>query len=303
MIPEAPEQVAVIEDNEQLAALVARLRDGEWVALDTEFMRERTYYPQLCLIQIAGPNELACVDPLALDDLEPLTALLTDTSVTKVLHAAVQDLEILWQTTGALPEPVFDTQVAAALLGYPDQIGYATLVASMLGHALDKAHTRTDWSQRPLAAEQVAYAADDVRYLAELYPRIREQLAKRGRLEWVNAESETLADPARYTPDPGQAWKRIKGVDKLRPAQQQALARLAQWRETTAMRRDRPRRWILKDDVLVQLARKNRGPTRNLPISAAYPKPSSAATATNCSLAFAKPDKPRPKHWSQKQRI
>lgn len=259
MIPEAPTEVAVIDDSHDLAGLVDRLRRHDWVALDTEFVRERTYYPRLCLIQLAGPDELACVDPLALDTLEPLTAILSDRQVTKVLHAATQDLEVLLQASGTMPAPIFDTQVAAALLGHPDQIGYARLVAAILDVELDKAHARTDWSQRPLDTQQVDYAADDVRYLAELYPHLRDQLTTRGRLEWLHAESESMVDPARYTPAPAHAWQRVKGVHKLRPQQQQMAARLAEWRETTAIERDRPRRWILKDDALVQLARKRPG--------------------------------------------
>lgn len=256
MIPEAPGQVAVIENHENLRVLIERLRAHEWVALDTEFVRERTYYPQLCLIQLAGPHDLACIDPLALDDLTPLTDLLSDDNVTKVLHAAHQDMEILLQETGTVPAPIFDTQVAAALLGHPDQIGYARLVEAVLGHRLDKAHTRTDWARRPLSAEEIDYAADDVRYLAELYPHLRDRLHARGRLAWLTPDFEAMTDPDQYTPAPDQAWRRIKGVHKLRPAQQQVLARLAEWRETTAMTRNRPRRWILKDDVLIQLARR-----------------------------------------------
>lgn len=264
MIPEAPGQVTVIDNGRDLTALVERLRAGDWVALDTEFMRERTYYPQLCLIQLAGPDDLACVDPLALDDLEPLTALLTDDSVTKVLHAATQDVEILLQACGTIPAPIFDTQVAAALLGHPDQVGYARLVAAILGVELDKAHTRADWSQRPLGAEQIDYAADDVRYLAKLYPQLHDQLAARGRLDWIAVESQAMTDPARYTPDPARAWQRVKGIQKLRPGQQQAVAQLAEWRESTAMEQDRPRRWILKDDALIQIARKRPAVTAEL---------------------------------------
>lgn len=255
MIPKAPGQVAIIDNNRDLVALAERLRCSDWLALDTEFVRERTYYPELCLIQVAGQNELACIDPLALDSLAPLTELLRDPGITKVLHAASQDQEVLLQTTGVLPAPIFDTQVAAALLGHPDQMGYARLVAAMLGVELDKDQTRTDWSQRPLTTAQLAYAADDVRYLAELYPRLREQLTERGRIGWVAAESETLTDPARYSPDPARAWRRVKGLNKLRPAQQHAAAKLAEWRERAAMEHNRPRRWILKDDALIQLAR------------------------------------------------
>lgn len=253
MIPEAP---TLVTDPAELAALAARLRRQPWFALDTEFLRERTYYPRLGLIQVADPGQLCCIDPLALDDLTPLTAVLSDQNVIKVVHAASQDLEILLQETGVMPRPLFDTQVAAALLGHPDQIGYARLVTAMLGTTLAKAHTRTDWTRRPLGAGEIAYAADDVRYLAALYPLLRQQLEQRGRLGWLEDECRDLTDPARYRPDPALAWRRFKGIGRLPGAQQQALAQLAAWRERTAMAADRPRRWIIKDEVLTELARR-----------------------------------------------
>lgn len=246
----------MVADDAALAALIADLRGAEWVALDTEFMREKTYYPKLCLVQLATPERIACIDPLALADLAPLAALLSDPATLKVLHAAGQDMEVLLHEAGVIPEPVFDTQIAAALLGHPDQIGYARLVQNLLGVQLDKAHTRSDWSRRPLSADETAYAADDVRYLAALYPQLRAQLRQRGRLDWLDPEFQRLADPARYRPDPASAWKRVKGPRHLRPAQQQALEHLAAWRERTAMAADRPRGWIVKDDVLGEIARR-----------------------------------------------
>src|SRR5919106_600786 len=160
-----------IDTPEALAALCAQLRNGEWIALDTEFMRERTYYPRLCLLQVAAPGVVACVDPLALTSLEPLLRIVYDTRITKVLHAAHQDLEIFYQSCGEPPGPVFDTQIAASLLGYGEQVGYASLVQQVLNVQLPKAHSRSDWCLRPLAAAQIRYAADDVRYLNILYPR------------------------------------------------------------------------------------------------------------------------------------
>lgn len=256
MIPEAPDKVAVVSDKAGLAALVDRLRQADWVALDTEFMRERTYFPQLCLIQVATADDLACIDPMACEDLTPLAPLLADTSVIKVFHAASQDLEVLYQAVGEMPRPVFDTQVAAALLGHADQIGYARLVEDVLGVRLEKAHSRTDWSRRPLSADEIDYAADDVRYLTGAYTALRDELEARGRLAWLAPEFEAMTDPARYTPDPDNAWRRVKGVRKLRAGQQRALAQLAAWRERTAVDSDRPRGWIIKDDVLVDLARR-----------------------------------------------
>lgn len=271
MIPDTPESVAVIADVEALRDLVQRLRKSAWVAVDTEFMRERTYYPKLCLVQLATDTELACVDPLALADLSPLTELWTDASVTKVFHAAGQDMEVLLQTAGELPRPVFDTQIAATLLGYPDQIGYARLVADRLGVTLDKSHTRSDWSRRPLSTEELDYAADDVRYLARLFPDMEAELERRGRRDWLDPEFETLLDADRYRPDPAAAWRRVRGGQRLRPGQRRALARLAEWREHAAMTGDRPRGWILKDEVLLTLAQKRPGDEtelgkiRNLP--------------------------------------
>ncbi|MDN5938353.1 MAG: ribonuclease D [Salinisphaera sp.] len=251
-----PEPAALVVDQHALSALVTRLRGRPWVAIDTEFLRERSYYPRLCLVQVADIREIACIDVLALEDLSPLATLLDDRSVTKVFHAAGQDLEALHLTTGVAPHPIFDTQVAAALLGHPDQIGYAPLVQAMLGVALAKSHTRSDWSRRPLGSEALAYAADDVRYLAQIYPQLITQLEQRGRLPWLDGEFTHLVDNATTTPDPDQAWRRIKAAARLPAGAQQALSRLAAWREHTAMHADRPRGWILKDDVLVDLARR-----------------------------------------------
>lgn len=248
--------IRVIADDASLRTLVDRLRQAPWVAVDTEFLRERTYYPKLCLVQLASSDELACVDPLAVTDLSPLTALWTDTGVTKVFHAASQDLEILLQACGEIPYPLFDTQIAATLLGHPDQIGYARLVADRLGVSLDKGHTRSDWSRRPLSPEELEYAADDVRYLARLYPEMEAELTRRDRRAWLDAEFAALADADRYRPDPERAWQRIRGGRRLRPAQRRVLARLAEWREHRAMAADKPRGWIVKDEVLLTLAQK-----------------------------------------------
>jgi ribonuclease D len=251
-----PDPVNLITTNTALTDLVERLGAEPWVAMDTEFMRERTYYPQLCLIQIASKTEIACVDPLADIDLDLLRPLLQSSSTLKVFHAAFQDMEALLQSCGCVPAPVFDTQIAATLIGQPDQMGYARLVQAMLGVELEKSHARTDWARRPLAPEELQYAADDVRYLARLYPLLRDDLAARGRLRWLTAEFEAMTDPGRYVTEPGDAWKRIKAWKKLKPAQIGALRALAAWRETLAMEADRPRGWIIKDDVLGDIARR-----------------------------------------------
>jgi ribonuclease D len=225
-----------------------------WVALDTEFMRERTYYPLLCLVQLADDESVSCVDTLQISDTAPLQNLLLDSSVTKVIHAARQDLEALLPLAGAVPGPVFDTQIAAALLGFSEQIGYATLVEALLGVTLPKEHQRTDWSRRPIEADKLAYAANDVRYLREVYTILMERLTDTDRLSWLEQECAAFADPRLYLIEPELAYLRVKRGATLSAAQQQVLRELAAWREETAQRRDLPRNWVAKDDVLIYLA-------------------------------------------------
>jgi ribonuclease D len=250
-------------DLEHAIELLSR---SDFVALDTEFMRESTYYAALCLIQAATPDGCVIIDPLALGDLQPLWELLDDRNRMKVLHAARQDLEVLSQAPrssvagvairegGRIPGPIFDTQIAAALLGHPAQIGYGSLVAARLGHTLAKGHARTDWTRRPLSPEQLSYAADDVRYLAKLYRDLRAALIETGRFEWLMEETSRLEDPALFRTEPEDAWRRLKGLDRLTPAQRLAAKRLAAWRETKAMKHDRPRGWILADEALREIA-------------------------------------------------
>jgi ribonuclease D len=245
-----------VDTPEALAALCESLAGSEWLALDTEFIRERTYYPRLCLLQICNGETAACVDPLALPDLGPLLELLYDGSILKVLHAARQDLEIFLHDFGRLPMPVFDTQPAAAMLGHGDQIGYANLVKLLLQVELPKDQSRTDWSLRPLDPQQLRYALDDVIYLGQLYLHMRGHLFDRERLQWLAADFATLADPQTYFPDPQRMWERIKGRQVLRGRQLAVLQRLAAWRETEARQRDLPRKWVLKDEVLIELSRR-----------------------------------------------
>lgn len=246
-----------IDSPAELLALLPRMRAAPWVALDTEFMRERTFFPQLCLLQVAGPDYVACIDPLRLDSLEPLFEVLLDPHIVKVLHAAHQDLEVIHHACGRLPAPVFDTQVAAALLGAGEQIGYAALVQDLLGVTLDKSQSRTDWARRPLHPAQIAYAADDVRYLREVFARQQAELARRGRSDWLTEDCAALVDPARYTEEPEQAWHRVKGHQNLRGVQLAVLRALAAWREQRANTANRPRRWIVADDTLLELARRS----------------------------------------------
>ena len=246
---------AALADAAGLAALWEELADAPRVALDTEFMRERTYLAELALLQLATPAGVVLVDPLAALDVAPLAALLTAAQRTKVLHAARQDLEVLLPWLERPLAPVLDTQLAAALLGMPAQIGYGDLVERTLGIRLEKGHARTDWLRRPLSAAQLAYAADDVRYLLPLAVRLEEELDRRGRLPWLHADCAALADPALYRVDPTLAWQRFKGVDSLPPREQLRLRSLARWREQRAVRRNLPRGWVLSDEGLRSIAR------------------------------------------------
>jgi ribonuclease D len=247
--------VQYIDTPSSLDAFCQQLGAAAWIALDTEFLREKTYYPKLCLLQIATPDIVACIDPLALDDLTPLLAIIFDEGVTKVMHSGRQDMEIFFNLHGKPPSPVFDTQIAALLLGYADQIGYANLVREMLGVELDKLHTRADWSQRPLSAEQLQYAADDVVYLVEIYRKMTAQLAAMGRLAWLSDDFKRLASPELYGNPPEQAWLKVKGGNRLKGANLSVLQALAEWRETTAQQKNRPKGWILRDDALIDIAR------------------------------------------------
>jgi len=253
---EKPTQERFVDDRDALEALCRQLQHSEWIALDTEFIREKTYYPRLCLIQVCNGEVAACVDPLAIDDLQPLLDILYDGRVLKVLHAARQDLEIFLHDYQRIPMPVFDTQPAAALLGHGDQVGYANLVKQLLDVELPKDQSRTDWSRRPLDAQQQRYALDDVIYLGHLYLHMRGHLFDRERLQWLAADFAPLADPETYYPDPRSMWKRTKGRQMLRGRQLAVLRELAAWRELTARERDLPRKWVLKDDVMIELSRR-----------------------------------------------
>ena len=248
-----------VDSPQQLNALCERLRGSRWIALDSEFMREKTYYAQLCLLQLATEDVIACIDPLALTDMSPLLDMLYDPDIIKVLHSSRQDMEIFYDLRGDLPRPVFDTQVAAALLGYGDQVGYSGLVQGMLGVQLDKSQTRTDWSMRPLTQDQLQYAADDVRYLGKVYLDQRAELEQRGRLAWLEADFSELVDVRLYSNPPEQAWRRVRQANTLKGVQMAVLQALAAWREQRARSSNRPRKWIVSDDVLLELARRMPG--------------------------------------------
>jgi len=255
----APSEPAsdVVTTSDGVAALAARFADAEFLAIDTEFMREQTYYAQLCLIQISDGSHAAAIDPLAPGiELSPLWDLLGNERITKVFHAAHQDLEIFFKEMGKLPLPLFDSQIAAMVLGHGDQVGYDRLVRSLLNHEIDKSSRFTDWSRRPLSARQISYALDDVIYLAEMYPKLLAQLESKGRAGWLVDENAKMTDPATYHTEPELAWKRIK-VRNMKPVQLRRMMHLAAWRETEAQRRDLPRNRILRDETILDLAGTN----------------------------------------------
>ena len=242
----------VVTTSSALAELGAFLESHEAIGLDTEFLRERTYRAELCLLQVSAGSDARCVDPIALSDLTPLTHALTTQGTIKVMHASRQDIEVLLPVTG-LVRPVFDTQIAAALAGLPAQVGYAELVRRLLGHELPKTHTRTDWSRRPLSPEQIEYALDDVRYLLPLKSQLQEQLQKLGRLEWLVEELTALDDARSFSTEPEEAWQRIKGLRGLDDQRLRLARQLAAWRERRAIERNRPRGWILDDSALREI--------------------------------------------------
>lgn len=244
----------LIDTPAAYAEALAFFASSPWLAVDTEFVREETYWPQLCLVQVGDPRRQVAFDAIKLPDLQPLLDLLLRTDSLKVFHAASQDLEIFVHLGGSAPTPLFDTQLAASLLGLGDQLGYAGLVEKRLGLKVDKSLSRTNWSRRPLSEAELAYAEDDVRHLSEMFPSLREELIQRGRLEWLEEDCARLSRPERYRVHPEDAWDRLKGIGRLPAPAQHVAAALAAWREKIAESRNRPRKWILADDALYKLA-------------------------------------------------
>ncbi|MGM0517015.1 MAG: ribonuclease D [Pseudomonadota bacterium] len=236
--------------------LLAAIDAADFLALDTEFFRERTYYPRLALLQIATPDAVWLVDPLAGVDLRTLWERLVTIDVPVVLHAADQDLDLILTEAGRLPKRVFDTQIAAELLGLGTQPSYAALVETMLGVILDKAQVRSDWLARPLSPEQLEYAVQDVLQLRHLYPLLRDGLERAGRRSWMEEEAARQTDPARFAPADRRRWKKVRGVQTLDRAELAILRPLAACREEIARERDRPRRWVWDDQALLDLARR-----------------------------------------------
>ena len=245
----------LITDSATLANLCSRLAAAPFVTVDTEFMRENTYWPELCLIQIADGNEAAAIDPMAPGiDLTPLLNLLVDNEdVLKVFHAGGQDIEIVHNLTGKTPHPMFDTQVAAMALGQGEQIGYSNLVDSYLGIAVDKGARFTDWSRRPLDERQISYAIADVTHLARIFPKMLERLRKTGRGGWLDEEMERIGDPENYRNDPDKAWQRVR-IASRKPEVLGRLKAIARWRELEARGKNLPRGRIAKDETIADLA-------------------------------------------------
>lgn len=237
---------------EQPDSIAADLGRHEFVGIDTEFMREKTFFAELCLVQIATGSEIYCVDPLPGNPMDAFwDTLMRDTWV---LHSARQDIEVVYQSAKRMPERIFDTQVATGLLGYAPQMGYATLVKELFGVEIDKTHTRANWLRRPLPNEYLHYAAEDVEYLLPARQVLTEQLDRKGRLAWAEQDSAMLLNPALYDIDPQLAISRLKGARNMRGRRRSAAANLAAWREEEALRANRPRQWIAKDTALLEIA-------------------------------------------------
>lgn len=294
----------IVETTEHLQWLCASLAEAPWLAVDMEFVRDQSYYPQFCLIQLAVPDLAVCIDPLAIGDLTPLLDLLYRPQTVKVFHAARQDLEILFHLRGTVPENIVDTQIAGALLGLADQLGYAGLVSELLGVGLAKAQARTDWSLRPLSSAQLQYALDDVIYLAQCWPLIERRLDDLQRLPWLHEECRTLQDPALYRNPPELAWTRFGVADKLTGGQFAVLKALAAWREQEAQHSNAPRGWVLKDDLLLTLARAKPATLPQLReirgISERTLKQHGATLATLIATAGAQPEPPPSRAYMSK---
>jgi ribonuclease D len=246
--------MTVIADNQRLAEFCRLQAAADYVTVDTEFIRDNTFWPQLCLIQIAGPEAAAVIDPLVPGlDLAPVLALMRDPRVLKVFHAARQDVEIFYHLAGSVPEPIFDTQVAAMVCGFGEQASFENLAQKLAGIAIDKSSRFTDWSHRPLSDRQIRYALDDVVHLRPIYERLDRQLDKNGRAPWLSEEMAVLTDPATYRVDPAEAWRRLK-VRAGKPRFLAVLKEIAAWREEEAQRRDLPRNRLIRDEALLEIA-------------------------------------------------
>ena len=254
--PKRQQDYDYIDDNAGLAQFCSALGRAAYCAIDTEFIRESTYYPELALIQIASEGMLGCIDPLTITDFTPLSEILVQPGLVKVFHSSSQDLEILYQKFGQMPSPVFDTQLAAAVLGYNHQISYADLVQQITGVRLDKKHTRANWTRRPLSEDELDYAMDDVRYLLAVYQELDEKLETTRRRSWIEKDLQAMSNAENYEVDETRLWQRLRGVQKLKGEKLQIASDLCRWRERLAQQQNRPRRWIAKDDAIIEIARR-----------------------------------------------
>lgn len=247
--------MSIITQQDELNSFCQTLRDNDFITVDTEFLREKTYYPKLCLIQLSGPDKKAsAIDPLSKDlDLEPVFDLLQNPNIIKVFHSGRQDLEIFYNLTETVVSPFFDTQIAAMVCGYGDSIGYEALVRNIAKQQIDKSSQFTDWSVRPLSEKQISYALGDVTHLCDVYLHLKEELDKRKRTEWVMQEKEILTNPATYQNDPYKAWERVK-IRSPKPRSLAILREVTAWRETQAQKRNTPKNWVLRDDALADIA-------------------------------------------------
>ena len=243
-----------IDRDDELPALAQTLDSQAWIGVDTEFLRERTFFPKLCLLQLAAGGRIWCIDTLRIGSLDPLMAVLTAAAARKVIHAARQDLEAVYLSSKGIVAPVFDTQIAAGCIGLKPQIGYAELVKTLLDVTVPKGQTRTDWSKRPLTREQLESAADDVLYLGDIAGRLETRLRELGRERWVLEDCLALEDRQLYEPDPSQAWVRLRGLAQLAPPARARAKATAVWRERLARSRDLPRAWILPDAAIFAVA-------------------------------------------------
>jgi ribonuclease D len=245
-----------LHDTAELRALLDRARAHGRISLDTEFMREKTYWAKLCLVQIAVGEESAILDPFAMGDLSPLFDVLADPTVLKIVHAGSQDLEIFFRMSGAAAGPVFDTQIAATVAGFPTQVGYARLMKDLFDVDIDKSDTFTDWARRPLTPAQIEYALNDVRFLDAAYLELAARLERDGRAPWLADDLAHLSDPKVYTVEPEEQFRRIKRISSLSRRHLGVLQKVAAWRENEAMRRDLPKRWVVGDETLIEVARR-----------------------------------------------
>jgi len=250
-----------ISTKDQLNVICNQFKNSPYLIIDTEFIRQTTYYPILALLQVYDGKTIALIDPVAIEDLSPLFDICFDPNIVKVLHSARQDMEIFYHICGKLPTPIFDTQIAAALLGYGSQIGYAALAKSILNIELDKSQTRTDWLKRPLSKKQLEYAGNDVLYLEQIYKVQRQQLLEQERLSWLENDFNFLTEKETYKVDKLNLWKKIRGYNRLKPEQLVILQYLVSWREDLAIEKNMTRKKVIHDDFLLEIAIQK--PTQN----------------------------------------